>query len=342
MGIRCFGSDNFSGVLPEIFKILEEASYGHQPSYGDDIYTQKAEIEFKKIFGDNIDIYFVCSEAGANSLAITPFIESYNGVICSSSAHIYADECGSLTKQSGCTLLPVTPFNGKITIDFIKNYMKGFGNQHHIQAKLISISESTELGTVYTIKEIKEICNYAHANNMYVHMDGSRLANAVSYLNCEPKDIVLETGIDVLSLGGSRNGMMFGEAVIFFNTKFKEKIKYIRKQQMQLVTKNRFIAAQFYTILKDELWLKTAKHSNAMATLLANEAEQIPNIQITQEVQSNEVFAIIPRDKIDAIREKCFFYTWNEDASEVRWVCSFDTTENDVYELINIIRDELL
>jgi len=220
--------------------------------------------------------------------------------------------------------------------------MKGFGSQHHIQPRMISISESTELGTAYTSKEIKDICDYAHANNMYVHMDGTRLANAIAYLESSSKELVIETGVDVVSLGGSRNGMMYGEAVIFLNTEFKDKIKYLQKQQMQLISKSRFVAAQFYAIFKDNLWLRVAKHTNAMARLLANEVEQIPGIQITQEVQANEVFAIIPRDKIDVIKEKCFFYTWDKDASEVRWVCSFDTTENDVYELVNIIREELL
>lgn len=341
MAIRGFGSDNFSGVLPEVFNALKEAAYGHQHSYGDDDFTQKAVEDFKSIFGKDIDVYFVYNGTGANILSLSAFTHSYNAVICTETAHINVDECGAIEKQSGCKLLTVPTFDGKLNIGLIRNHMHDFGNQHHSQPRIISLTQCTELGTVYSPEELKEICDFAHAHNMFVHMDGARLANAVAHLKCDPKTITTDAGIDVLSFGGTKNGMMFGEAVVFFNRNFSKEVKYIRKQQMQLHSKMRFIAAQFSAILKDGLWLKTAAHANTMAQRLANEASQIPGIKITQEVQGNEIFAIIPRDTIQQLQQECFFYIWDENASEVRWVCSFDTTESDIADFVNLLRKDI-
>lgn len=339
--IRGFGSDNFSGVLPEIFQALEEASYGHQHSYGEDEYSAKAIQDFKNIFGEDIEVFFVYNGTGANVLGLSAFLRSYQAVICAETAHINVDECGAIEKQSGSKLLTVPTFDGKLTLGLIENHMHGFGDPHHAQPKVISLTECTELGTVYTPEELKAICDYAHAHGMVVHMDGARLSNAVAYLGCPPRALTTDAGIDVLSFGGTKNGMMFGEAVVFFNTSTIAEVPFIRKQAMQLHSKTRFIAAQFSTVLKDGLWLKAAAHANHMAQMLANEAENIPGVRITQEVQGNEIFAIIPRDKIKALQEKCFFYVWDENASEVRWVCSFDTTESDIIEFVNILRQEL-
>lgn len=339
--IRGFGSDNFSGVLPEIFQALEEASYGHQHSYGEDEYSAKAIQDFKNIFGEDIEVFFVYNGTGANVLGLSAFLRPYQAVICAETAHINVDECGAIEKQSGSKLLTVPTFDGKLTLGLIENHMHGFGDPHHAQPKVISLTECTELGTVYTPEELKAICDYAHAHGMVVHMDGARLSNAVAYLGCPPRALTTDAGIDVLSFGGTKNGMMFGEAVVFFNTSTIAEVPFIRKQAMQLHSKTRFIAAQFSTVLKDGLWLKAAAHANRMAQMLANEAENIPGVRITQEVQGNEIFAIIPRDKIKTLQEKCFFYVWDENASEVRWVCSFDTTESDIIEFVNILRQEL-
>lgn len=339
--IRGFGSDNFSGVLPEIFQALEEASYGHQHSYGEDEYSAKAIQDFKNIFGEDIEVFFVYNGTGANVLGLSAFLRPYQAVICAETAHINVDECGAIEKQSGSKLLTVPTFDGKLSIGLIENHMHGFGDPHHAQPKVISLTECTELGTVYTPEELKAICDYAHAHGMVVHMDGARLSNAVAYLGCSPRALTTDAGIDVLSFGGTKNGMMFGEAVVFFNTSTIAEVPFIRKQAMQLHSKTRFIAAQFSTVLKDGLWLKAAAHANRMAQMLANEAENIPGVRITQEVQGNEIFAIIPRDKIKVLQEKCFFYVWDENASEVRWVCSFDTTESDIIEFVNILRQEL-
>lgn len=339
--IRGFGSDNFSGVLPEVFQALEEAAYGHQHSYGEDSCSEKAIDDFKKIFGENIDVYFVYNGTGANILSLSSFCHSYNAVICAETAHINVDECGAIEKQTGCKLLTVPTFDGKLTTGLIANHIHDFGDQHHVQPKIISLTQCTELGTVYTPEELREICDYAHAHNMYVHMDGARISNAIAYLDCSPREITSAAGIDVLSFGGTKNGMMFGEAVIFFNPSVAKEVKYIRKQLMQLHSKTRFIAAQFSAVLKNDLWLKAARHSNQMAQMLAGEAAKIPGIHITQEVQGNEIFAIIPREKIEILQKECFFYVWDKNASEVRWVCSFDTTENDIIEFVNLLRQEL-
>ncbi len=339
--IRGFGSDNFSGVLPEVFKALEEASYGHQHSYGEDEYSAKAIADFKAIFGENIEVFFVYNGTGANILSLSAFTRSHHAIICTETAHINVDECGAIEKQSGSKLLTVPTFDGKLNIGLIENHMHGFGDQHHVQPKIISLTQCTELGTVYDREELKEICDYAHAHNMYVHMDGARLSNAIAYLKCSPREITTDAGIDVLSFGGTKNGMIFGEAVIFFNTSTTGEIPFIRKQLMQLHSKTRFIAAQFSAVLKDNLWLQTASHANRMAQKLANEASKIPGVRITQKVQGNEIFAIIPRDKIQVLQEQCFFYVWDENASEVRWVCSFDTTESDIIEFVNLLRAEL-
>lgn len=339
--IRGFGSDNFSGVLPEIFQALEEASYGHQHSYGEDVYTAKAIQDFKALFGEEVEVFFVYNGTGANVLSLSAFLRPYQAIICAETAHINVDECGAIEKQSGSKLLTVPTFDGKLNIGLIENHMHGFGDPHHAQPRVISITECTELGTVYTLEELKTICDYAHAHGMIVHMDGARLSNAVAYLGCSPRALTAEAGIDVLSFGGTKNGMMFGEAVVFFNTSPLAEVPYIRKQAMQLHSKSRFIAVQFSTVLKDGLWLKAAAHANRMAQMLAGEAAKIPGVRITQEVQGNEIFAIIPREKIQALQEKCFFYVWDESASEVRWVCSFDTTESDIIEFVNILREEL-
>lgn len=341
MGIRGLGSDNFSGVLPEVFQALKEAAYGHQHSYGEDEFSLKATEDFKQVFGNDIEVYFVYNGTGANILGLASFAHSYHAIICAETAHINVDECGAIEKQVGCKLLTVPTFDGKLNVGLIRNHTHGFGDQHHSQPRIISLTQCTEFGTVYTPKELKEICDFAHEHGMFVHLDGARLANAVAYLGCTPADITVNVGIDVLSFGGTKNGMMFGEAVIFLNRNRVNEVKYVRKQLMQLHSKTRFIAAQFSAVLNHGLWLKSAAHANEMARKLAQEAAQIPGVKITQKVQGNEVFAIIPREKIAKLQEDCFFYVWDENAGEVRWVCSFDTTENDIIEFVDLLRNDL-
>jgi threonine aldolase len=336
--IRGFGSDNCSGALPEVLKAVEEAAYGHQPSYGEDVYTREATREFERLFGPDIALFFVYNGTGANVLSLATLARSYHAVICAETAHVHVDECGAIEKHAGCKLLTLPTFDGKLNTALIQNHLHGFGDQHHVQPRVISITQCTELGTVYSPAEIKEICDFAHARGMYVHVDGARLANAVAYLDVTPAALVRDAGVDALSFGGTKNGMLFGEAVLFFNPALAADAKYLRKQLMQLHSKGRFIAAQFAAVLKDDRWLRSAAHANAMARLLAREAALIPGVKITQEVQANEVFAILPREVIAPLQQACLFYLWDADVPEARWVCSFDTTENDVMELTSLLR----
>ena len=336
--IRGFGSDNCSGALPEVLKALGEAAVGHHPSYGDDPYTRAAGDAFKRLFGPDITPFLVYNGTGANVLSIAAIVRPYHAVICAETAHLHVDECGAVEKYTGCKLLTVPTFDGKLNTGFIRNHLHGFGDQHHVQPRVISITQCTEFGTVYTPREVKDICDLAHELGMYVHVDGARLANAVAHLGVSPAAITRDAGVDVLSFGGTKNGMIFGEAVIFFNPSLAEEARYIRKQMTQLHSKSRFIAAQFIAVLKDDLWLRAAGHANAMARLLSREAARVPGVKITQEVQANEVFAIIPHEAIEPLREQHFFHLWDVAASEARWVCSFDTTENDVLEFITLLR----
>lgn len=338
---RGFGSDNFSGVLPEVMKALKDANISHEVSYGADDFSEECIKKFKTLFGEDIEVFFTFNGTAANTIAIASCTNSFNAVICAETAHIHVDECGTIEKFTGCKVLTLPTFDGKINPELIENHMHGFDDQHHSQPKVISITQCTELGTVYTVEELKNICDYAHSFGIYVHMDGARIANAIGYLDIDLKCITKDVGIDILSFGGTKNGMMFGEAIIYFNKDLATNAKYIRKQGMQLYSKMRFIAAQFEAILTNDLWLKTAKHANAMACLLAREISNIPQIKITQEVQANEVFAIIPREAIPKLQEKVFFYTWDESAAEVRWVCSFDTTEHDVMSFVDLLKEEL-
>ncbi|MDR0544631.1 MAG: low specificity L-threonine aldolase [Odoribacteraceae bacterium] len=335
---RGFASDNCSGALPEVLRAIETAARGHQPSYGDDAYTRRAVGEFRAIFGQQVEVFLVYNGTGANLLGISAVARPHHAVICAETAHLHVDECGAVERFTGCKVLTVPTFDGKLEPNFIRNHLRGFGDQHHVQPRLISISQPTELGTVYSPAEIKAICDLAHAHGMLVHVDGARLANAVAYLGVAPAAITGDAGVDVLSFGGTKNGMVFGEAVLFFDPAMAAEVRFARKQMTQLHSKSRFIAAQFSALLENDLWLRAAGHANEMARLLAREAARVPGVTITQEVQANEVFAIIPREVIEPLRELCFFHVWDENASEARWVCSFDTTEEDVIDFTSSLR----
>ncbi len=335
--IRGFASDNNSGVHPEVIEAITKANIGHAVGYGDDELTQSAIQKFKEVFGSKTDVFFVYNGTGANVTAIQALTHPFNSVICPETAHINVDECGAPEKHSGCKLLPVQTPDGKLTIEGIKKYMHGFGFEHHSQPKMISITQATELGTVYTIEEIKEIADYAHSHNMYLHMDGARLANAAVSLNCSFKEMTVDAGVDVLSFGGTKNGLMFGEAVLFFNQN-TDAVKYIRKQTAQLNSKMRFTAAQFLAILDKDLWKRNADHANKMAQKLAEELQGIKKIEITQKVESNGIFAIVPAKIIEPLQKEFFFYTWDESKNEVRWMTSFDTEEEEIRQFVSLIK----
>jgi len=250
---RGFASDNNSGVHPEILKAIIEANEGHTVAYGDDIYTERAKQKFYEHFGNDIDIYFVFIGTAANVLGLNAATRSWNAIICAETAHINVDECGAPEKFNGFKLLSIETPNGKLTVDLIKKHMHGFGFEHHSQPKVISITQATEMGTVYTKEEIMALADFAHKNNMYLHMDGARIANAAVTLNMQFKEFTKDAGVDILSFGGTKNGMMYGEAILFLNKQLGEDFKYVRKQAMQLASKMRFISAQFERYLTNNL-----------------------------------------------------------------------------------------
>ena len=336
-----FASDNNSGVHPDIMKALNDANTGHTVAYGDDPYTRKAEKKFKEQFGDDISVYFVFLGTAANVLGMGALTQPYHSVICPESAHINEDECGAPERFNGFKLLPVHTENGKLTVEGIKQHMHGLNFEHHSQPRLISISQVTEMGTIYTPEEVKSICDFAHQNNMYVHMDGARIANAAVALGMDFREFTKDVGVDVLSFGGTKNGMMYGEAIVFFNDVMGEPFKYMRKQGMQLASKMRFISAQFMTYLSDNLWFQTAKKANDMAKLLADKAPAVQNVKITQKVEANGVFAQIPKEIIEDLQKEYFFHVWDEEKGVVRWMTSFDTTEEDINEFVKLLKEKI-
>jgi threonine aldolase len=338
---RGFASDNNAGIHPEILKAIENANQGHMVGYGNDPLTQQAIQLFKKQFGEETDVYFVFNGTGANVLALSNVTSSFHSVICADTAHIQVDECGAPEKFTGCKLLPVANIKGKLTPEGIKKHLHGFGFEHHAQPKVISISQVTEMGTVYSVEEIKAIAALAHQHNMLVHMDGARIANAAVALDLPFKAFTKDAGVDLLSFGGTKNGMMMGEAVLFFNPALSENAKYIRKQSMQLFSKMRFTSAQFLAYFNDGLWKKNALHANKMAKLLESEVLKTGKVRLTQQTEANGVFAILPKAIIPELQKEYFFYVWDETASEVRWMTSFDTTEDDIYGFVALL-DKLL
>ncbi len=333
-----FASDNNSGVHPTIFKAMEEANHGHVVGYGNDEYTQRAIQLFKEHFGDETEVFFVFNGTGANVLGLSTVTQSFHSVICAETAHIQEDECGAPEKFTGCKLIPVEPVNGKVIPEAVLPHLKGFDFEHHSQPGVISISQVTEMGTVYQPNEIIALANLAHEHNMFLHMDGARISNAAVSLDLDFRAFTRDCGVDVLSFGGTKNAMMLGEAVLFFNPKLTGLTKYIRKQSMQLYSKMRFVGAQFQAYFENDLWKETASHANKMAKLLEKEITQIPEITITEPVDANGIFAAIPPEIIKPLQEKFFFYMWNEQKSEVRWMTSWDTTEDEILEFVALIR----
>jgi threonine aldolase len=333
-----FGSDNHSGIHPDILKAIQSVNIGYSVAYGDDKFTSRTIKKFKEHFGKDIDVYFVGNGTAANILGIKAIVNSFNSIYCAESAHLNVHECCGPEKFTGCKLTVIQTSDGKLTVDLLKPYIIGFGDPHMAQPKVISITQSTELGTIYTPKEIKNISDFAHSKKMLLHMDGARLCNAAASLNVDLATITRDVGVDVLSFGGTKNGMMFGDAVVFFNKKLSKNFEFIRKQGMHLNSKMRFISAQFEALLSDNLWLKNAVHANNMAKLLYNELKKIPQVKITQKVQVNAVFASIPNNIIKKLQQKYAFHVFDEHTSTVRWMCSFNTSKKDVMDFVEAIK----
>lgn len=337
--MRGFGSDNHSGVHPEILKSIIDCNVEHEPSYGTDKYSEAAIKNFKKIFGDSTEVFFVFNGTAANVLALRFLVNRFESVLCSEVSHLNLDECGAPEFFSG-KLITLPHTNGKIHLENAQNSLIRKGDQHFSQIRCISLTQPTELGTCYTLDEIKKFVEWAHANHLYVHIDGARLSNAANFLKCTLKELTTDLGVDVVSFGGTKNGLLMGEAILVLNPTLAKKaqtdLKYIRKQSAQLPSKTRFIAAQFSTYLQNNLYQKIAKHSSDMAELLFDGLKKIPQIKITCERQSNAVFAIIPQPWIKKLREHSFFYVWDEKTFECRLMTSWDTTSEDIQKFIAV------
>jgi threonine aldolase len=336
---RSFASDNNASIHPEILKAISNANQGHVVGYGDDPYTNSAVRKFQQHFGPDIDVFIVFNGTAANTLSLKALAESYHAVICAEEAHIYTDECGAPEKFTGCKLIPIPTTEGKLTVETVRRVYHGIGDEHHVQPRVISITQATETGTVYKPNEIQALARFAHERQMFLHMDGARIANAAASLRQSLRQATRDLGVDVLSFGGTKNGAMGAEAVVFFDRKLSEDFKYRRKQGMQLASKMRFISAQLDALLSNDLWLANAQHSNRMAKVLEKEVRKIPGLKIVYKVDANGVFVKIPRPAIAKLRKRYFFYVWNEEQSVVRWMCSFDTTEKDVREFTRFVAE---
>ncbi len=337
--IRSFASDNNAGVHPEVLEAIARVNHGHVVAYGDDPYTRSAVAKFEEHFGAGVDVFFTFNGTGANVLGLQALNRPYHAVLCSDYAHIYCDECGAPEKHTGCKLIPLPHQDGKITVDLVRHAYHGIGDQHHVQARVISITQSTEMGTVYRAEEIRALADFAHEHKMFLHMDGARIANAAASLGQTLRQATRDAGVDVLSFGGTKNGIMGGEAVVFFNRELSPDFLYLRKQGMQLASKMRFIAAQFEALLTNDLWRRSAEHANHMARLLEAELRRIPNVRVAWKVEANGVFAQIPRHAVEKIKSRYFFYMWIEEECIVRWMCSFDTTEEDVKDFAKVVAE---
>ena len=327
---RGFASDNNSGVHPDVLAAIERANDCHAVAYGDDEVTAAATRTLKDHFGDEAEVFFVLTGTGANVLAIDAVTRPHHSVVCAETAHVYVDECGAPERYTGCKLLPIATGDGKLRPEDVEGCLGSVGFEHHSQPRVVSVSQATELGTVYTADELAALAEHAHANGLILHVDGARIANAAAALGAGLGRFTRDVGVDVLSFGGTKNGMLLGEAVVFFDPSLAEGFKYLRKQGMQLFSKMRFLAAQFVAMYEGDLWLANATHANEMARSLAEGLATLPGVEITQEVEANGVFARVPEEAVPTLLEHSFFYVWDDKESVVRLMASFDTTPDDV------------
>ena len=335
---RSFASDNNAVVHPEVLEAIRRANDGHVVGYGDDPYTESAVAKFREVFGADAAVFFVFNGTAANVLSLQALTRPYHAVLCPELSHIYTDECGAPEKFSGCKLIPLPAPDGKLTVTTVAHAYHGIGDQHHVQPRVISITQATEMGTVYKPAEIEALAQFTHERQMFLHMDGARISNAAAAQGLTLKQATRDLGVDVLSFGGTKNGLMGVEAVVFFRPELAEDFLFVRKQGMQLASKMRYMAVQMEAFLTNDLWKRNAEHANRMARLLEREAKKIPRVKIVYPVEANGVFAQIPREAIEKIQERYFFYVWSEEDAVVRWMCSFDTTEEDVHQFARFVR----
>lgn len=328
-----FGSDNHSGVHPAVFKALELANTGYCPAYGDDPLTEKVLQNLRETFGGDCEVYPVITGTGANVLALQCLTRSFNAIACANTAHINVDECGAVQKTTQARLVVIDSPDGKLHPRMIEPRLIGNRDQHHSQINVISITQSTEYGTLYSPGEIKALADFAHSRGMYLHLDGARLANAAAALKLSLKELCKDTGVDVLSFGGTKNGLLFGEMIISYRPDLTEDFRFYRKQASHLLSKQRFVSAQFEAYLKDELWRTNALAANRMAQYMAERLRSFSFVEITQEPAVNAVFVRLPQLLIEPLQARYHFYTWDEARDEVRLMTSFNTTEAQIEAL---------
>ena len=339
MSHRGFASDNYAGVHPDVLAKLAEVNVGHVVSYGDDDVTAQAVSTFRELLGEQVEVFFVFNGTGANVTALQTLLRPWQNVICTETAHINWDEAGAPERFLGSKLVDVETPDGKLTPTLIRENFIGRGDVHHVQPTVVSITQSTELGTLYSLDEVRAIADTTHELDMYLHMDGARICNAAASLGVDLRETTADVGVDVLSFGGTKNGLMGGEAVVVFRPELAENTPFIRKQQMQLASKMRFISAQFLALFEDDLWRRNATHANTMARRLRDAVSDVPGVTITQQVQANGVFAILPEAAIPKLQDASHFYVWDESRHEVRWMCSWDTTEDDIDSFASLVAE---
>lgn len=340
-GLRGFASDNYSGVHPEVLHALSAANGGHQPAYGADVYTSRLQEVMASHFGPGVEAFPVFNGTGANVLSLQSLLPRWGAVVCAGTAHINTDENGAPERVAGIKLLQVTTSDGKLTPELIDQQAWGWGDEHRAQPLAVSITQSTELGTTYTVDEVRAIADHVHAHGMSLHMDGARISNAAAYLGVPLREFTRDAGVDVLSFGGTKNGLLFAECVVVLNPDACHGLAYLRKLNMQLASKMRFLSAQLIALLEGDLWLRSASHSNAMAARLRAAVDEIEGLRATQPTQSNAVFVVLPKEVADRLRQYFKFYDWDPATSEVRWMCSFDTAEEDIELFIEALHRQM-
>lgn len=338
---RGLASDNYAGIHPEVLSAISKANAGHQVAYGDDEITERMKIKFRNHFGDQAEIFPMFNGTGANVVALQAMTKSWEAVICATTAHVNVDEGGAPEKVGRLKLLVVDTSDGKLTPELIDSQAWGFGDVHRSQPAVVTITQTSELGTLYTVNEIKDLTQHAHALGMLVHLDGARISNAAASLGTNFHEFTTDVGVDVLSFGATKNGAMASEAIVVLNPELASAIPYLRKTSMQLASKMRFVSAQLDALLTDDLWLRNATQSNAMASKLEDGVRKISGVQIVRPVQANAVFAILPPAVRERLQKRFKFYTWNHLTGEVRWMCSWDTTDEDVNTFIAAVSEEM-
>jgi threonine aldolase len=339
--LRGFASDNYAGVHPQVLTALAEANDGHQVSYGEDVYTERLQQVVRAHFGSAATAYPVFNGTGANVVALQAVTRRWEAVVCTDTAHIHADEGGAPEKMAGLKLHTVPTPDGKLTPALVDLQAWGFGDEHRAQPGAVSLTQSTELGTLYTPAEVAALAEQAHERGMAVHLDGARISNAAASLDLPLRAFTTDAGVDVVSLGGTKNGLLAAEAVVVLDPDRVTGLTFLRKTSMQLASKMRFLSAQLVTLFEDDLWLRSARHANAMAQRLAAGVVDVPGVAITRPVQANAVFAVLPTEVTERLQKRFRFYTWNEHTGEVRWMCSFDTTEEDVDAFARAVAEEM-